>query len=451
LRNRRLAARIRRTRKAGASSCELFHFPASDISPNADPSVTFRFSRFSIGLAAVLGMYAYATPARAQHEHGTVHMMARRPLGLDEERLGSGTSWLPDASLMRALHREWRGWNLMLHGAAFVQYTEQSTVRGNSQLGVTDWEMLTASRGFGGGLVQLNVMTSIEPFVLGPRGYPLILQTGESYRGAAVHDRQHPHDLFIELAAHYEREMGSRAAISVYAAAVGEPAAGPVAFMHRPSAEGDPMAPLGHHWQDASHESFGVVTAGVFTRRVKLEGSVFNAREPDEYRFNLDYRGARLDSYAGRLSVAPASWLTAATWWAYLNDHDRREAESKMHRYGASLLAQRPGVGRGTWATALIWGANVHHHSGIDHAQAHGEASAPPHHRTNSVLLETNFGIGAKDVVFGRLERVQKNGAELGFTGGDLTQPFEIRSVVAGYARTLFTLGRGDLAVGARG
>jgi hypothetical protein len=122
-----------------------------------------------------------------------------------------------------------------------------------------------------------------------------------------------------------------------------------------------------------------------------------------------------------------------------------------MHRYGASVLAQRGGIGSGTWATSLVWGANVHHHSGIDHAHAHGEASVPPHHRTNSLLLETNLGIGRKDVVFGRFERVQKNGAELGFTGGDLTQPFEIRSVVAGYARTLFSLGRGELAVGGRG
>ena len=34
-------------------------------------------------------------------------------------------------------------------------------------------------------------------------------------------------------------------------------------FMHRPSAADDPFAPLGHHWQDATHEAFGVVTTGL--------------------------------------------------------------------------------------------------------------------------------------------------------------------------------------------
>jgi hypothetical protein len=43
----------------------------------------------------------------------------------------------------------------------------------------------------------------------------------------------------------------------------------------------DPTAPLGHHWIDATHISFGVLTAGLFTRRIKLEGSILNGREPD--------------------------------------------------------------------------------------------------------------------------------------------------------------------------
>jgi hypothetical protein len=352
---------------------------------------------------------------------------------------------------MRALHTMRRGWMVMVHGAAFVQYNDQGSIRGDKQLGLTDWEMMTATHSLAGGLLHLNVMTSIEPFVIGARGYPLILQTGESFEHEAVHDRQHPHDLFMELAGSYERAVLENAGVSFYAAAVGEPAVGPVAFMHRSSAESDPFAPIGHHWQDATHESFGVVTLGLFSRFAKLEGSAFNAREPDEYRFNLDYQGARLDSYAGRLSLAPASWLTAATWWAYLSDHDRREAGSKMHRYGASLLTHRRGIAGGDWSSAIMFGTNVHHHTGLDHAALHGEASASPHHRTTSVLLETTLGVGRKTSLFARVERVQKNGAELGFTGGDLTQPFEIRSVAAGFARTVGSWGGGELAVGARG
>src|SRR5919107_228602 len=81
---------------------------------------------------------------------------------------------------------------------------------------------------------------------------------------------------------------------------VGEPAIGPVAYMHRPSAQNDPFAPLGHHWEDATHITFGVLTAGVFTRTIQLEGTLFQGREPDDARYDFDF-GA-LDSYGGRLT-----------------------------------------------------------------------------------------------------------------------------------------------------
>src|SRR5256885_10869938 len=67
--------------------------------------------------------------------------------------------------------------------------------------------------------------------------------------------------------------------------------------MHRPSAAYDPVAPLGHHAQDFTHISDGVATLGVFTRRFKLEGSVFNGAHPDEVRTDLD--PVRLDAYGG--------------------------------------------------------------------------------------------------------------------------------------------------------
>ena len=105
-----------------------------------------------------------------------------------------------------------------------------------------------------------------------------------------------------ELSAMHEHAIGERVAGFAYVGLAGEPALGPVAFMHRPSAANDPLAPLGHHWQDASHESFGVVTAGLNSRTRRLEGSLFNPREADENHLVADFRGAKLDSYAARLS-----------------------------------------------------------------------------------------------------------------------------------------------------
>ncbi|HEV2641193.1 MAG TPA: hypothetical protein VGT98_00725, partial [Candidatus Elarobacter sp.] len=232
---------------------------------------------------------------------GAVPMkMGSPPLGIPMARMGSGTSWLPDATAMHASHAMLGTWELMLHGVAFLQYDDQGGKRGDRQLGSTNWGMLMAGRDLAGGRLNLRGMVSAEPFTVGSRGYPLLLQSGEAYRGQPLHDRQHPHDLFMEIAALYDHAIGNDLAVSLYAAPVGEPAIGPVAFPHRASASSDPLAPLGHHWQDATHVSFGVITTGLYTRTVKLEGSIFNGREPDAIRTNFDYKGRSLDSYAGR-------------------------------------------------------------------------------------------------------------------------------------------------------
>src|SRR2546425_9953443 len=113
----------------------------------------------------------------------------------------------------------------------------------------------------------------------------------------------------MELAALYERAVARNLAVSLYAAPVGEPAVGPAAFPHRPSASDDPLAPIGHHWQDGTHITFGVLTAGVFTRPTKLQASIFHGREPDENRTHFDYARRALDSYSARPSGHPgARW-----------------------------------------------------------------------------------------------------------------------------------------------
>jgi hypothetical protein len=345
----------------------------------------------------------------------------------------------------------WGNWTVSLHGAVYGQYDDQSTKRGDHQLGITDWEMVMAMRPLSGGLLRLHAMTSIEPFVLGGSGYPELLQNGGTYRHSPIHDRQHPHEALMELAAIYEHPVGSGLAMSLYAGATGEPALGPVAFMHRPSAENDPMAPLGHHWQDATHESFGVVTLGLYSRTVKLEGSVFNPREADENHLVVDYRDARLDSYAGRVTWAATPHLVASAWMGFFNSHERLDPTTRMHRYGASVLSAVRGLGGGQWTSSLIWGMNLHHHGAASHALIHGGPGASPHHLSSSLLAESHLEIGSRTAVFARLERVQKNGEELGFSGGDLTTLYDVRSIVAGFARRVASVGSAEFSLGARG
>src|SRR4051812_31800785 len=162
--------------------------------------------------------------------------MPERPLGIPMTRMGSGTAWLPDASAMRAWHLMTGGWMLMVHGDAFLQYDHQGGPRGDDQVGSINWGMLMAMRQVGGGTLHLQGMASAEPLTIGKRGYPLLLQSGESVDSEPLHDRQHPHDLFMELSAMYERPITPGLGFLLYAAPVGEPGIGPVAYMHRPSA-----------------------------------------------------------------------------------------------------------------------------------------------------------------------------------------------------------------------
>ncbi len=403
------------------------------------------------------------TRAVAQHEHHpapasdtmTMEGMAMRgaapsPLGIPMSRTGSGTSWLPDSSPMHARHVAAGSWELMLHGEAFVQYDRQFTKRGDEQLGSINWGMLMARHPLGGGVLTLRGMMSLEPFTIGARGYPLILQSGESYRGRPLVDRQHPHDLFMELAAVYERAIARNLAVELYVAPVGEPALGPVAFPHRPSAESDPYAPLSHHWQDATHITFGTITAGVYSRTWKLEGSIFNGREPDEHRTNFDYARRSLDSYSGRLTVNPdAHWSLSASY-GYLESPEELHPDESLHRISASALYAHAFGGRGEWAGTLVWGANEHRGGGG---------------LSNSVVAEGNIDLDGANTIFGRAEWVQKSAADLAL-GGDVGAPvagggeptgiasdrqFDIGAFAAGYLRELARFGGVSLGIGFRG
>ena len=201
-----------------------------------------------------------AIPSASRVHSG--HDMVSGPLSLSMDRMGSGTTWIPDAVTLPSRHKMFGAWEVMAHGFVFGQYDHQNGPRGDDQLGSLNWTMLMASRELAGGHFQARTMLSLDPATVTSKGYPLLLQTGEAFGGEPLHDRQHPHDFFMELGVLYQREFNHRIAWSLYAAPSGEPALGPVAFMHRPSAMDNPAAPLGHHWQDATHVSFGVVTAG---------------------------------------------------------------------------------------------------------------------------------------------------------------------------------------------
>jgi hypothetical protein len=362
------------------------------------------------------------------------------PLGIPMSQLGSGTAWLPAAAPMSGYHWTGGNWSFMAHGQVFAQYIWQDSERGDSQFGSINWGMLGASKNFAGGVFTARGMISLEPFTVGEEGYPLVGQSGETFEGLRLHDRQHPHDLFMELALIYAHSLGSNFAFSIYAAPVGEPALGPVAAMHRPSAMNDPMAPLGHHWQDVSHITPGVATLSLFSRSFKIEGSIFNGREPDEERTDLDMENVEnLDSYSGRITWNPSANWSFSSSYGYLLERDPLHPADTTTRITVSVLNERA-FGSKQLSTAIIYGSN--------HGTEIGSTFS-------SVLGEMNFDLG-KSAIFGRAEWVQKSDADLDIPPGPpqpipVTHRYPLGTVALGYVRDIFTVhSAGAIGLGAR-
>ena len=218
-------------------------------------------------------------PSHKMHQH-EMEMYSSVDLADPMTREGSGTSWLPDSSPMYGRMFMFDGDMLMLHGAIFPRYTNVSTRRGDDRIDAPNWIMAMYSHLLGDSAqFGARLMMSLDPLTETGRGYPLLFQSGESWHDQPLHDRQHPHDLFMELAADYRRALGDRVAFEVYGGPAGEPALGPTAFPHRLSAMPNPVAPVGHHWLDSTHISFGVVTGGIYGKKWKAEASAFNGRE----------------------------------------------------------------------------------------------------------------------------------------------------------------------------
>ncbi|HXT16119.1 MAG TPA: hypothetical protein VN706_10855 [Gemmatimonadaceae bacterium] len=409
----------------------------------------------TLALALVIGALCrpvVAVGQQPQHDMMRMADSAARPTLLEVPitHAGSGTAWLPAASPRRMVHVDAGEWTVMLHGEAFGLNNQQQTLHGGAQWAMLDWEMASASRSAAGGLLRFNAMTSLESFTLPDSGYHELLQTGETFRGRRRADVEHADQPLMELSGAYDHTITSKLATTVYAAAVGEPALGPVAYIHRPSADGDPFAPIGQHWQDAAHASVGVVTAGAFTRAVQVEGSVFNAREPNDGRLGTDLQNARLDSYAGRLTVLPADQVAVSAWAGYLADHDPLTPGLGMQRYGASILGEIPLANGQSLSAAAIWGMNVHHHS--DRLHVH-DATAPQRlsHPSSSVLFEATWRWSERTSLYGRAEQVQKMADDFGFLGGDLAQLFTVRALSVGVTHDVLTARGLSVGIGARG
>ncbi len=385
---------------------------------------------------ALLCAALFASPAAAQqHDHSQMHHPeeAMPPMDMGDmpdpaaqpapSATGSGTSRLPGAEgAMHGLHLMAGDWMLMAHGAISTQYTKASGPRGDDKLYATSMAMLTAQKDTGWGRVQLRSMLSLEP-AMDAAGYPNLFATGETAHGQPLVDRQHPHDLFMELAARVDIDAGA-GSLYLYGGPVGEPALGPSAFMHRSSASNNPEPPITHHWFDSTHITYGVVTAGYSARLWQLEASAFRGAEPDERRWNIET--PKLDSWSVRMTLNPSSnWALQASY-GHIRQPEATHPGEDERRFTSSAH-----YARGGFSAMLAFSAK----------------KRVPGDTLTAWLGEANWNIDSQNSLFARIENVANDELFPDHASALHDQRFRITKLQAGYARHL-PLGPFDLALG---
>ena len=306
-------------------------------------------------------------------------------------REGSGTSWLPDSTPHEGVHATYGDWMVMSHALINGVYDNQGGPRGGTKTFVGGMLMGMAQRTLGDGTLGFRAMLSPDPF-MGPRGYPLVFAAGETADGRTLLiDRQHPHDLFMELAGSYSYQLSANSSVFVYAGLPGEPALGPPAFMHRTSGMDIPEAPLTHHWLDSTHITFGVVTAGLVLDKWKIEASAFRGREPDQYRYDIE--APKLDSASARLTWNPIRELSMQISYGHLHSPEQLSPQVNEDRITASAIYTLPFGDDNLWSSTFAWGRKINR----------------PGNTLDGFLLESAVIFKKTYTLFVRAERVQQD------------------------------------------
>ncbi len=355
----------------------------------------------------------------------------QRPAPADDWRpsphASSGTSWQPASVPGHLWMKSLGSWDVMAHGVIFLTYNQQGGPRGAGKAESVNWLMFMEQHPLGRGSLLLRQMFSAESLTSPHPGFPELFQTGESYHGQPLVDHQHPHNVFAELSAMYSLPITEHVSWQLYGGPAAEPALGPVTYIHRASGSELPAAPLSHHLQDSTHTSFGVVTTGFVVERVKLEGSVFNGREPNEERWSI--QAAALDSWSARASVAPSRNWTAQYSYGRLIHPEALEPGNER-RQTASVEYNRPWA-RGNWATSVVWGRKHKDETGRN---------------LNSYLLESTVNFKRRNYGYTRMELVDKD--EL-FPQAATQPSYRIAAYTLGGVRDLAQARLGQLGLGA--
>jgi hypothetical protein len=345
----------------------------------------------------------------------------------------SGTSLGPASGEPHMLMHMHGNWMEMLHGEAIMAEQQQTGPRGRDKLFSVNWVMPMAQRATAHGEWTFVAMFSLEPATITGRYYPELFQQGETAFGKPIVDGQHPHDLFMELAAIYDQHLGRCGLATFYAAPVGDPALGPTAFPHRASAESDPLAPLGHHLEDSTHIAYDVLTVGLTYGPARIEASGFHGREPGENRWTME--AGAVDSWSSRLTVAPARDWLAQYSLGHLHSPEALHPEEDVLRQTASVSLHH------AWSFAeldanAIWGRNHTIGTGVN---------------ANGYLLEAEARVHAQQSIWTRVENADRTTDLLGATAPEEESVVgRVQAYTGGYAHRIWSNGWSALELGAQ-
>lgn len=228
----------------------------------------------------------------------------------------------------------------------FMLYSHTSGPRGRSRLtGPGMWMLMYDTDLSPENHLSVDVMGTPEHLTVGDKGTPQLLQTDNI-------DAMHPHDyiMALEFRDSLTLDADKTERLTFVLAPRGEAAIGPVPFMHRESAEGNPDAPLGHALQDGFHDVSTVFGVEYQFARTSIEATAFSGHDivwplplhsPDSYSFRVNQR---IDEH-----------LTIGTSYAdALLPDDAGGA--KHNRFVAAWLSASYLIGNNSLKSALIWG-----------------------------------------------------------------------------------------------
>jgi hypothetical protein len=281
----------------------------------------------------------------------------------------------------------------------FGVFSDVPGPRGIEQFAAPNMFMLDAGRALGSRqFLNLDLMGTTELWTYPARGYPELLQIGEERSdGSPYIDAQHPHSSpIMGLTLSDMIALGSSNTLKLFFAPRGESTDGPIAYMHRDSAQDDPDAPLGHHvGQDVGHISSTVLGAQLTLGPITVEASAFNGEEPQPTKVDLPLEP--LDSEALRVT------------YAFQPDHRLMVSVAHVDQQDPTY----PGTTSATRVSASLYDRFALHGWTLDHSFVVGHIARYPDGTSETSLLDEALWARGSSDVWGRIEILQRLASEL--------------------------------------